>query len=144
MIRNYIIDDIVDFGLIYQIWAKVHDSEDTENSFYVHFLNVEEQPINLKVGSKIKGELYIDVKNSSVSKEYNSNLMHTQSWPKKIGHDSDIVAVVDVIQVIDEFSALVKTDFYKSGIIVEFNTKMMLHENDRIHIEGLLELDYEA
>lgn len=144
MIRNYIIDDIVDFGLIYQIWAKVHDTEDTENSFYVHFINVEEQPINLKVGSEIKGELYIDVKNSSVSKEYNSNLMHTQNCPEKLGHDSYIVAVVDVIQVIDEFSALVKTDFYKSGLIIEFNTKMMLHENDRIHIEGLLELDYEA
>ena len=112
------------------------------DKFFVHFIEYDDysnisndimQPYN------IKGTLCIELVCNSKKCDNHEELMYNQT----INNSSHINAIVDVKQVLDEYTILASSNIVNYDIVVAFEDKIAYNIGDRIYIEGSLELKQE-
>lgn len=132
--------------LILNIWADgyervahIHIANSTKE-FFVSFTEHDEyieigKSAKRMIGDKIKGNLNIvlvtDFRGS------NKELSYCQNIP----NSPHIKAVVDVINVIDDFSISAYLKDYETPIIIEFERQIPKQLNGKIELSGELEID---
>lgn len=135
---KYIINEIYADG--YERIANIM-SLDCYSNYTVHFLECDEyieKDIELekrKVKDVLEGEMSIEL--VVVDEEVDNEIMHKQTIPKS----SHIEAVVQVCQVIDEYSVYANSSISKNKILVEFEHVIDYEEGDKIFIKGSLEMN---
>ena len=132
---KYTINTIVCDG--HERFANVTDENGIDLN--VHFLEYSEYVDNgvsqiKKKGDRIEGILSVDL--VTKSKICNDDIMFKQD----IESSSHIEAVVDIAEIIDEYSAYAMTAVTDKPIPIEFESKISYKVNDRIYIEGSLEI----
>jgi len=136
--KRYIINDVITDG--YERFAVIHDSVgDIELNVhfleYDEFLENNEESSRKKKGDEIEGELSIEL--VSFSKKTDEELRHEQ----KIRKSSYIEAVIEVEQVIDEYSLYANSSVLEERILIEFESLMDYQVGDRVLIRGSLEMN---
>lgn len=123
----------------YERFAEVETLD--EKNITVHFieyneyLNQKEKSKLKKIGDVLDSNIRIDlVSNSYIDKD---ELMYSQSFEKS----SHIIAVIEVVEVVDDYSLYAKTSICDERILIEFEDKMSYHSEDRVYVEGSLEID---
>ena len=58
-----------------------------------------------------------------------------------IENSSSIKAIIEVKEVVDEYTIYAKTSICDELILIEFENKMMHKQGDRVYIEGELEIE---
>ncbi len=102
---------------------------------YNEYLNQKEKSKLKKIGDVLNGNIRIDlVSNSYIKKD---ELMFSQSFE----NSSHIVAIIEVGDVVDDYSLYAKTSICDERILVEFEDKVLYHSEDRVYVEGSLEID---
>ena len=135
--QKYLIGNIYADG--YERIAEVKNA--LGEKFFAHFLEYEEYIENnersklRKEGDFIEGDLLIDL--VCVTRKQNGELMHEQP----IFQSSHINAIVDVIEIIDDYSILALTDFCDGKLLIQFEKKIKYSVYDRIYVEGSLEFE---
>jgi hypothetical protein len=115
------------------------DTIDNKN-FIVHYIEYSEYLTNdeetklRNVGDILTTEMKIDL----VSKSHltDNELYYVQEFEKS----SNIKAVIEVKELIDEYTIWALTSLCDEAIKVEFENKMTYQQNDRVYIEGSLEI----
>ena len=115
------------------------DTIDNKN-FIVHYIEYSEYLTNdeetklRNVGDILTTEMKIDL----VSKSHltDNELYYVQEFEKS----SNIKAVIEVKELIDEYTIWALTSLCDEAIQVEFENKMTYQQNDRVYIEGALEI----
>lgn len=136
--EKYIIDEIYADG--YERFAVV-ESINTNKKFIVHVLEGDEYieyggvSQKRKVGDVIEGEIYIW--SVMKDKKVDEDIAHEQL----ISKSPHIKAVVQVAEVIDNFSAYVRTSILDNNVLVRFMHDVNYVKGDKIYIEGSLEMD---
>jgi hypothetical protein len=102
---------------------------------YSEFLNANEKTKIRNIGDKLNSEIRIDL--VSISYTTNDELYFLQ----EIANSSSVKAVVEVKEVVDEYTILAKTSLCDEAILIEFEDEMSYQQNDRVYIEGSLEID---
>lgn len=87
-----------------------------------------------KVGDFLEGNIEIDC--ASVIRKTNVPLMYKQP----IFNSYHIEAVVEVVEVIDEFSLYAITSIIENKVLVDFDEKVSFNIKDRIFIDGCLSI----
>lgn len=135
--KEYIISNIYTDG--YERIAEIERILDKTN-FTVHFLEYDEylenndKPKKRKVGDVLKGDILISL--VSVNKKVDKEIMHQQTVQKS----SHIEAIVQIFQIVDEYSVYAFSSISNSAILVEFENMVNYKEGDKVFIEGSLEL----
>lgn len=107
----------------------------------VHFLEYSEYLESMaesgkkKKGDILEGDLLIDLVSSS--QKVNKELSHYQIIP----NSSHIEAVVEVVQVIDEYSLYAHSSILEDNILIEFERAVDYKFGERILIIGSLEIN---
>ena len=60
---------------------------------------------------------------------------------QEIDNSSSIKAIIEVKEVIDEYTVFAKTSLCNEVILIEFENKITYQQNDRVYIEGSLEIE---
>ncbi|MCI8668502.1 MAG: hypothetical protein HFI34_03085 [Lachnospiraceae bacterium] len=102
---------------------------------YNEYLNQKNKSELKKIGDVLDGNIRIDLVSNSY--KIKDELMFSQS----IENSSHIVAVIEVEEVVDDYSIHAKTSICDERILVEFENKMFYHCGDRVYVEGSLEID---
>ena len=136
--RKYVINEIVTDG--YERFAVIQlGGQDVKLN--VHFLECDEFLEKCEVSSKKKkgdilvGDLSVEL--VSFSKKIDEELRYYQ----KIQRSSHIEAVVEVAQVIDEYSLYARSSILEDSILIEFESAIDYQRGDRILIIGSLEMN---
>ena len=101
---------------------------------YSEFLEDNEKTALKNIGDIIVSDIKIDL----VSNSYITN--------KKLGfiqefeNSSNIKAIIEVKEVVDEYTIYAQSSLCDESILIEFENKMMYKKYDRVYIEGSLEL----
>lgn len=109
--------------------------------YIVHFLEYDEylekdgKSLKRKTGDILEGTISINL--VSISKRVDKALMHRQVMKKS----SHIEAIVEVSQVIDDYSVYAFSSVSNDKILIEFEDTVDYMEGDRIFIEGSLEIN---
>ncbi|MCU6754489.1 hypothetical protein [Bovifimicola ammoniilytica] len=101
---------------------------------YSEFLEDNEKTALKNIGDIIVSDIKIDL----VSNSYITN--------KKLGfiqefeNSPNIKAIIEVKEVVDEYTIYAQSSLCDESILIEFENKMMYKKYDRVYIEGSLEL----
>ncbi len=101
---------------------------------YSKFLEDNEKTALKNIGDIIVSDIKIDL----VSNSYITN--------KKLGfiqefeNSPNIKAIIEVKEVVDEYTIYAQSSLCDESILIEFENKMMYKKYDRVYIEGSLEL----
>ena len=101
---------------------------------YSEFLEDHEKTALKNIGDIIVSDIKIDL----VSNSYITN--------KKLGfiqefeNSPNIKAIIEVKEVVDEYTIYAQSSLCDESILIEFENKMMYKKYDRVYIEGSLEL----
>lgn len=102
---------------------------------YNEYLNQKKKSELKKIGDVLEGNIRIDLVSNSY--KIKDELMFSQPFE----NSSHIVAVIEVEEVVDDYSLYAKTSICDERILVEFEAKMLYHSGDRVYVEGSLEID---
>ena len=123
VIQNIITDGYERFVVVNTINNKnliVHYIE------YSEFLEDNEKTALKNIGDIIVSDIKIDlVSNSYITNKENS---------------PNIKAIIEVKEVVDEYTIYAQSSLCDESILIEFENKMMYKKYDRVYIEGSLEL----
>ena len=131
VIQNIITDGYERFVVVNTINNKnliVHYIE------YSEFLEDNEKTALKNIGDIIVSDIKIDL----VSNSYITN--------KKLGfiqefeNSPNIKAIIEVKEVVDEYTIYAQSSLCDESILIEFENKMLYKKYDRVYIEGSLEL----
>lgn len=134
---KYIINELYANG--YERYALI-EKIDNSTKFTVYFLEYDEYIASgeasqkRKAGDILEGEITIDL--VTASKKTDEEIMYRQTIPKS----SHIEAIVQVHQIIDDYSAYVISSIIDDTILVEFEHAVDYIKGDKIYIEGSLEM----
>lgn len=131
---------------VLDIWADGYErvahirSINSGAEFFVSFIEHDEyidsgKSIKRAAGTQIEGNLQIEYVNDFSSS--NENLFYCQATPQS----PSIQAVVDVIEVIDDFSIRANLSGYAVPVTVEFERRIPESLSGRILIYGELRID---
>ena len=101
---------------------------------YSEFLEDNEKTALKNIGDIIVSDIKIDL----VSNSYITN--------KKLGfiqefeNSPNIKAIIEVKEVVDEYTIYAQSSLCDESILIEFENKMMYKKYDRVYIEGSLEV----
>ena len=132
IIQNIIADDYERFLVVNTIENKklfVHYIE------YSEYLNDNEKTKIRNVGDILSAEIRIDL----VSNSYITN--RELDFFQEIDNSSSIKAIIEVKEVIDEYTIFAKTSLCNEVMLIEFENKITYQQNDRVYIEGSLEIE---
>ena len=132
IIQNIIADGYERFLVVNTIENKklfVHYIE------YSEYLNDNEKTKIRNVGDILSAEIRIDL----VSNSYITN--RKLDFFQEIDNSSSIKAIIEVKEVIDEYTIFAKTSLCNEVILIEFENKITYQQNDRVYIEGSLEIE---
>lgn len=136
--EKYVINEIYADG--YERIAIIA-SLDCNKNYIVHFLECDEYIESItelqkrKAGDFLEGEMSVEL--VSVDEKVDNEIKHKQTIPKS----SHIEAVVQVCQVIDEYSIYVNSSISAGRILVDFEHAVDYQEGDIIFIKGSLEMN---
>ncbi len=102
---------------------------------YSEFLNDNDKTELRDVGDTLVTEIRIDL----VSNSYITN--KELDFIQEIENSSNIKAIIEVKEVVDEYTIYAKTSICDEPILIEFENKMMYQQDDRVYIEGSLEIE---
>ncbi len=102
---------------------------------YSEYLNDNEKSKIRNVGDILSAEIRIDL----VSNSYITN--GKLDFFQEIDNSSSIKAIIEVKEVIDEYTIFAKTSLCNEVILIEFENKITYQQNDRVYIEGSLEIE---
>lgn len=123
----------------YERFAEVetHDKKEIIVHFieYNEYLNQNEISGLKRTGDHLEGNIRVDLVSNSYIKE--EELMFNQS----LKNSSHIEAIIEVEEVVDDYSLYAKTVICDERILVEFEDKVLYHSKDKLYIEGSLEID---
>lgn len=132
IIRNIIADGYDRFVAVSTINNKnliVHYIE------YSEFLNYNEKTKLRNLGDILVSDIRIDL-------VYNSYVTNKKlSFIQEIENSSNIKAIIEVKEVVDEYTIYAKSSLCDESILIEFENKMMYQQYDRVYIEGSLEIE---
>ena len=137
-VTKYIIKEIYADG--YERFA-VLEGTDIGKNLIVHFLEFDEYLENgresekKKVGDIIEGDMSIDL--VTVIKRIDKEIMHEQTIEKS----SHIEAIVEICQIVDDYSVYAFSSVSNNEILIEFESAVDYKEGDRIFIAGSLEMN---
>lgn len=136
---KYIIDEIETIGSGYERFAKIKSLEN-DTYYNVSFLDYVEyidgiEQLTKNQGDILEGDLYIAY--VAIDKKVDEDIMHRYPIPKS----SHIEAVVQVCEIIDEYTLYASTSLIENKILVEFEHSVKYNQGDYIHIEGSLEFN---
>lgn len=136
--RKYVINEISTDG--YERFAVIQvNGQDVKLNVhfleYDEFLENSEESSKKKKGDILEGDLSIELVSSS--KKIDEELRYYQ----KIKKSSHIEAVVEVAQVIDEYSLYALSSIMEDRILIEFESAIDYQKGDRILIIGSLEMN---
>jgi len=135
--KKYVIDAIYSDG-----YERVAIIEEIERAIKlnIHFFEYDEYLENgeksrkKKKGDILEGDISIDL--VTVSKKVNKELIYCQ----KIQKSSHIEAIVEVVQIIDEYSLYAVSSILDDSVLIEFESGVNYKVGDRILIIGSLEM----
>ena len=136
--EKFVINEIYTDG--YERYAVVQVNEQ-ERKICVHFFEYDECLENNKetrkrrIGDLLEGELSISL--VCASKKVYEEFDYYQKIPKS----SHIEAVVEVVNVVDDYSLKARSSILPENIMIEFETSVDYKVGDRIWVSGSLELD---
>lgn len=114
----------------------------TDNKFLIvhyfefsEYLNDNEKTKIRNVGDLLSTDIRIDL----VSNSYISN--KELNFIQDIKNSSSIKAIIEVKEVIDEYTIFAKTSLCNEVMLIEFENKITYQQNDRVYIEGSLEIE---
>lgn len=123
-------------------WLRVKKIDDGKK-FGIYFMEFSEDVFMMnnismkrKVGDIIEGNLFISW--ITEFERTDEELMYIQ----KNGYDG-IAAVVEITEVINEFTYYAKNSIVNRDIILDMEKDMNLKKGDRIYIEGSLQIELE-
>ena len=126
----------------YERWLRVKKIDD-EKEFGIYFMEFSEDVFMMnnismkrKVGDIIEGNLFISW--ITEFERTNEELMYVQK-----NEYSGIDAVVEITEVINEFTYYAKNSIVDRDIILDMEKDMDLKKGDRIYIEGSLQIELE-
>ena len=102
---------------------------------FSEYLNDNEKTKIRNVGDLLSTDIRIDL----VSNSYISN--KELNFIQDIKNSSSIKAIIEVKEVVDEYTILAKTSLCDEDILIEFENKTIYHQNDKVYIEGSLEIE---
>ena len=102
---------------------------------YSEYLNDNEKTKIRNVGDILSAEIRIDL----VSNSYITN--RKLDFFQEIDNSSSIKAIIEVKEVIDEYTIFAKTSLCNEVMLIEFENKITYQQNDRVYIEGSLEIE---
>jgi hypothetical protein len=102
---------------------------------YSEYLNDNEKTKIRNVGDILSAEIRIDL----VSNSYITN--RELDFFQDIDNSSSIKAIIEVKEVIDEYTIFAKTSLCNEVMLIEFENKITYQQNDRVYIEGSLEIE---
>ncbi|MCR5836616.1 MAG: hypothetical protein K6G88_08915 [Lachnospiraceae bacterium] len=102
---------------------------------YSEFLNYNEKTKLRSIGDVFNADIRIELVSNSCTT--NDELYFIQ----EIANSSSIKAVVEVKKIVDEYTVLAKSSLCDEAILIEFENKISYQQNDRVYIEGSLEID---
>ena len=102
---------------------------------YSEYLNDNEKTKIRNVGDILSAEIRIDL----VSNSYITN--RELDFIQEIDNSSSIKAIIEVKEVIDEYTIFAKTSLCNEVMLIEFENKITYQQNDRVYIEGSLEIE---
>lgn len=102
---------------------------------YSEFLNDNDKTELRNVGDTLVTEIRIDL----VSHSYITN--NELNFIQEIENSSNIKAIIEVKDVVDEYTIYAKSSICDEPILIEFENKMMYKREDRVYIEGSLEIE---
>ena len=102
---------------------------------YSEYLNDNEKTKIRNVGDILSAEIRIDL----VSNSYITN--RKLDFFQEIDNSSSIKAIIEVKEVIDEYTVFAKTSLCNEVMLIEFENKITYQQNDRVYIEGSLEIE---
>ncbi|MDE6252368.1 MAG: hypothetical protein K2M78_06970 [Lachnospiraceae bacterium] len=120
----------------------VLEGTDTDEKLIAHFLEYDEYlennmaSVKKKSGDIIKCDISIDL--VTFNKLTDMEIMHKQP----IENSSHIKAVVKVSQIIDDYSIYALSSIINDKILIEFESAVDYKVDDKILIEGSLELHF--
>ena len=135
--KKYIINEIYSDG--YERFAVVEEIEKNVK-LYVHFLEYDEYLENgeesrkKKKGDILEGDISIEL--VTFSQKVEENLTHHQ----EIYNSSDIKAIIEVAQIIDEYSIYAFSSILDDNILIEFEMAISYIVGERVLVIGSLEL----
>ena len=123
-------------------WLRVKKIDDGKE-FGIYFMEFSEDVFMMnnismkrKVGDRIEGNLFISW--ITEFERTNEELMYVQK-----NEYSGIDAVVEITEVINEFTYYAKNSIVDRDIILDMEKDMDLKKGDRIYIEGSLQIELE-
>ena len=126
----------------YERWLRVKKIDDGKE-FGIYFVEFSEDvfmmnniSIKRKIGDIIEGNLFIAW--ITEFERTNEELMYVQK-----NEYSGIDAVVEITEVINEFTYYAKNSIVDRDIILDMEKDMDLKKGDRIYIEGSLQIELE-
>ena len=126
----------------YERWLRVKKIDDGKE-FGIYFMEFSEDVFMMnnismkrKVGDIIEGNLFISW--ITEFERTNEELMYVQK-----NEYSGIDAVVEITEVINEFTYYAKNSIVDRDIILDMEKDMDLKKGDRIYIEGSLQIELE-
>lgn len=134
---NYVINEIYSDG--YERFAMIEDVR-TNIKVNVHFLEYDEylqsgeKSQKKKKGDTLEGAISIQLVTSS--RKIDGALIHRQ----KIQKSPHIEAIIEVAQIIDEYSIYALSTISDRDILIEFENAVSYKVGDRVLVIGSLEL----
>lgn len=101
---------------------------------YSEFLEDNEKTALKNIGDIIVSDIKIDL----VSNSYITN--KKLGFIQKFENSPNIKAIIEVKEVVDEYTIYAQSSLCDESILIEFENKMMYKKYDRVYIEGSLEL----
>ena len=127
----------------YERWLRVKKKIDDGKEFGIYFMEFSEDVFMMnnismkrKVGDRIEGNLFISW--ITEFEKTDEELTYVQ----KNEYDG-IDAVVEITEVINEFTYYAKNSIVDRDIILDMEKDMDLKKGDRIYIEGSLQIELE-
>jgi len=136
--KKYVINEIRSEG--YERFAIIEGIEQ-DIKLNVHFIEYDEYLENSELsGKKQKGSILegdISIELITFSRKVDEELIFYQEIPKS----SHIEAIIEVTQIIDEYSLYALTSIVDDNILIEFESVVNYQVGDRIFIIGSLEMN---
>ena len=136
--KQYIINAIYADG--YERFATI-EGIGNDVKLNVHFLEYDEyiengeEPEKKKKGDILEGDISIEL--VTVSEKVDKELIHHQAIQKS----PHIEAVIEVAQIIDEYSLYAFSSMLDTAILIEFESGVEYKVGDRVLVSGELEIE---
>lgn len=136
--KKYVINEIYSDG--YERFAIIEEIGKNEK-INVHFLEYDEylenseQSQKKKKGNVVEGNISIEL--VTFSQKIDADISHYQEIQKS----PHIKAIVEVIQIIDEYSIYAHSSILDDNILIEFENAVSYKVGERVLIIGSLELN---